>query len=84
MLEFLVFGTLGATLAAEVCFLYKLIKKDKLEKKEFREFQKEIRELYEELDEIDMRLADLMNNKNTMSEEELDAYIEELIRKSDN
>ena len=34
MLGFLVFGTLGFTLAAEMYFLYKLIEKEKQEKED--------------------------------------------------
>jgi hypothetical protein len=44
----------------------------------------EIYKSHKETIELDKRLADLMNNKNIMTEEEFDAYIEELIKNSNN
>lgn len=81
MLGLLVFGALGITWIIEIYFLCKFIKMD-IEKS--KELQEEIRKSHKEIIEIDKRLTDLMNNKNIMTEEEFDVYLEELIKNSNN
>ena len=81
MFGFLVFGTLTATLIAEMCFLYNLEKKAHEEQSMCEELEKAMddRISEEELKILNERVDDLAKGKNCISEEEFNKALAELV-----